>query len=157
HCPLGGSALPADDRPPATRPTRPSQGQKQPPHGGWPPPSGGWPPPRQDGRGVRRGQSPGPGGRPPSPQLQQRALGGLLFGLLSMFALFAFSDLIGQLGDLHRTELLVGFSLAVGAVSLWLGVTAVTESRRAATARPRGAASAIVLGGIGVIFSLLLL
>ena len=74
-----------------------------------------------------------------------------------MFGLFAFSDLIGQLGDLRRTELLVGFSLIVGAVSLWLGVTAVTGSRRAATARPRGAASAIVLGGIGVLFSLLLL
>jgi hypothetical protein len=74
-----------------------------------------------------------------------------------MFGLFAFSDLIGQLGDLHRTELLVGFSLVVGAVSLWLGVTALTGSRRAATARPRGAASAIVLGGIGVVFSVLLL
>jgi hypothetical protein len=93
----------------------------------------------------------------PSPQLQQRALAGLLFGLLSMFGLFAFSDLIGQLGDLRRTALLVGFSLFVGAISLWLGITAVTRSRRAATARPRGAASAIVLGSIGVLFSILLL
>jgi hypothetical protein len=74
-----------------------------------------------------------------------------------MFGLFAFSDLIGQLGDLRRTTLLVGFSLVIGAVSLWLGVTSVTSSRRAATARPRGAASAIVLGGIGVLFSVLLL
>ena len=59
------------------------------PPGGWPPPKGGWPPQRPNGRGPGAG----PGGRPPSPQLQQRALAGLLFGLLSMFGLFAFSVL----------------------------------------------------------------
>ena len=73
-----------------------------------------------------------------------------------MFGLLSVSDLIG-LGDLRRCVFLVAFSLLVGAVALWLGISAIVRSRRAAAARPRGAVSAIVLGGIGVLFSVLML
>ena len=80
----------------------------------------------------------------------------LVLGLLAMFGLFSVSDLIG-LGDLRRSILLVVFSLLVGAIARWLGVSAVVRARRAATGRPRGSVSAIILGGIGVLFSALLL
>jgi hypothetical protein len=80
----------------------------------------------------------------------------LVLGLLAMFSLFSVSDLIG-LGDLRHSIILVVFSLLVGALALWLGVSAMTRSRRAAAGRPRGAVSAIVLGGIGILFSALLL
>ncbi|MEP7024442.1 MAG: hypothetical protein ABJB47_11720 [Actinomycetota bacterium] len=82
---------------------------------------------------------------------------GLVLGLLSMFGLFSVADLIGQLGDLRRTFLLVGFSLIIGGVAVWLGSTSVARARREVTARPRGATSAMVLGGIGVLLSVLLL
>lgn len=88
--------------------------------------------------------------------MQQRALVALVLGLLGMFGLFSVSDLIG-LGDLRRSIFLVVFSLLVGAFALWLGVSAATRSRRAAAVRPRGAVSAIVLGGISILFSALLL
>jgi hypothetical protein len=80
----------------------------------------------------------------------------LLLGLLAIFGLFSISDLIG-LGDLRRSILLVVFSFLIGAVALWLGVSAVVQSRRAATGRPRGSVSAIILGSIGILFSGLLL
>jgi predicted PurR-regulated permease PerM len=80
----------------------------------------------------------------------------LVLGLLGMFSLFSVSDLIG-LGDLRRSIFLVVFSLLAGAFALWLGVSAVTRSRRASDGRPRGAVSAIVLGGISILFSALLL
>ncbi len=73
-----------------------------------------------------------------------------------MFGLLSVSDLIG-VGNIQRYVYLVGFSLFVGAVGLWLGVSAVVRSRRTATGRPRGAVSAIILGGIGLLFSSLLL
>lgn len=113
-----------------------------PPHGKPPP---GTPP---------RGQ-PQPG-RPPAPALQQRALAGLVLGLLAMFGLLSVSDLIGT-GNVQRYVYLVAFSLLVGAVALWLGASTVARSRRTGTGRPRGAVSAIILGGIGVLFSILLL
>jgi hypothetical protein len=105
-------------------------------------------------------RSPGrsrPPGTPPEPAVQQRALLGLVLGLLSMFSLFSVSDLIGQLGNLHRTLLLVAFSLVMGGAGAWLGIWANTRARRGGTARARGATSAVVLGGIGVLFSILLL
>jgi hypothetical protein len=73
-----------------------------------------------------------------------------------MFGLLSVSDLIG-LGNLRRCVLLVVLSLLAGALALWLGVSAIAASRRAAAGKPRGAVSAIVLGGIGVLFSALLL
>jgi hypothetical protein len=73
-----------------------------------------------------------------------------------MFGLLSISDLIG-LGNLRRGIFLVVFSLLVGALALWLGVSATVRSRRAAAGRPRGAVSAIILGSIGVLFSALLL
>ena len=88
--------------------------------------------------------------------MQQRALVALVLGLLGIFGLFSVSDLI-SLGDLRRSIFLVVFSLLVGAFALWLGVSATTRSRRAAGGRPRGAVSAIVLGGISILFSALLL
>jgi uncharacterized protein YacL len=95
-------------------------------------------------------------GRPPTPALQQRALAGLVLGLLSMFGLLSVSDLIDT-GNIRRYVYLVGCSLIVGAIGLWLGASAVARSRRTATGRPRGAVSAIILGAIGVLFSILLL
>jgi heme A synthase len=80
----------------------------------------------------------------------------VVLGLLSMFGLLSVSDLIG-LGNLRRSIFLVVFSLLVGALALWLGTSAVVRSRRAAAGRPRGGVSAIILGGIGVLFSALLL
>jgi hypothetical protein len=88
--------------------------------------------------------------------LQQRAIAGLVLGLLAMFGLLSVSDLIGT-GVVQRYVYLVAFSLFVGAVALWLGVSTVMRSRRTGTGRPRGAVSAIILGGIGVLFSILLL
>jgi hypothetical protein len=88
--------------------------------------------------------------------LQQRALVGLVLGLLSMFGLLGVSDLIG-IGNVQRYVYLVAFSLCVGAIALWLGASTVRRSRRTGTGRPRGAVSAIILGGIGVLFSILLL
>jgi hypothetical protein len=101
-----------------------------------------------------RGQQ--PSGRPALPALQQRAIVGLVLGLLSMFGLLRVSDLIG-VGDVQRYFYLVAFSLLVGAVAVWLGVSAVKRAQRTGTARPRGAVSAIILGAIGVLFSILLL
>ncbi len=89
--------------------------------------------------------------------MQQRALLGLVLGLVSMFSLFSVSDLVGQLGNLHRTLILVAFSLVMGAAAAWLGIWANSRARRGGTTRPRGATSAVVLGGIGVLFSILLL
>ena len=54
-----------------------------------------------------------------------------------IFGLFSVSDLIG-LGDLRRSIFLVVFSLLIGAVALWLGVSAAIRSRRTAAGRPRG-------------------
>jgi hypothetical protein len=88
--------------------------------------------------------------------LQQRAIVGLVLGLLSMFGLLGVSDLIG-VGNVQRYVYLVAFSLCVGAIALWLGISAVAASRRTGTGRHRGAVSAIILGGIGVLFSILLL
>ena len=45
----------------------------------------------------------------------------------------------------------------IGAIALWLGVSAVVRSRRRGTGRPRGSVLAIILGSIGVLFSGLLL
>ena len=73
-----------------------------------------------------------------------------------MFGLLRVSDLIG-VGDVQRYFYLVAFSLLVGAVAVWLGTTAVKRARRTGTGRPRGAVSAIILGAIGVMFSILLL
>jgi hypothetical protein len=98
-----------------------------------------------------------PPGTPPAPAVQQRALLGLVLGLVSMFSLFSVSDLVGQLGNLHRTLLLVVFSLVMGGAGAWLGIWANSRARHGGTARPRGATSAVVLGGIGVLFSILLL
>jgi hypothetical protein len=91
------------------------------------------------------------------PAVQQRALVGLVLGLVSMFSLFSVSDLIGKLGNLHRALILVGFALVTGAAGAWLGIWANSRARRGGTARPRGATAAVVLGGIGVLFSVLLL
>jgi hypothetical protein len=74
-----------------------------------------------------------------------------------MFSLFSVSDLIGQLGNLHRTLILVAFALVMGGAATWLGIWANSRARHAGTARPRGATSAVVLGGIGVLFSILVL
>ena len=79
-----------------------------------------------------------------------------MLGLLSMFGLLSVSELVG-LGNFRRGVFLIAASLAVGAVAVWLGVSVVARSRRAAAGRPRGAVSAIVIGAIGVLFSVLLL
>jgi hypothetical protein len=106
--------------------------------------------PRPPGRGR-------PQGTPAAPAVQQRALLALALGLVSMFGLFSVSDLVGQLGSLNRTLILVVFSLVTGGVGAWLGRGAKSRARNTGTARPRGATSAVVLGSIAVLFSILLL
>lgn len=156
-------ALPADKspQPPLSFPEQPA-GQGPAPSPGRPPGEplpGSQPQPPGDGRrrGQRgRPQRGAPPGRPPAPGTQQRALAALVLGLLGIFGLLSVSDLLG-LGNMRRCIFLVACSLIVGALALWLGLSALVRSRRAAAGRPRGAISAIVLGGIGILFSVLLL
>jgi hypothetical protein len=157
-------ALPADKSPPRPPLSFPEQsaGQGPPPAPGGAPgnePQHGTAPPDRAAP-KRPGGTPPNGqrqpGRPATPALQQRAIVGLVLGLLSMFGLLGVSDLIG-VGNVQRYVYLVAFSLCVGAIALWLGISAVAASRRTGTGRPRGAVSAIILGGIGVLFSILLL
>src|ERR1022692_2446639 len=150
-------ALPADKSPPPLSFPGQSAGEGPAPWAGGQLPGGqlpgSQPPEGQPPGGPRQARQPG---RPPAPGAQQRALVALVLGLLAMFGLFSVSDLIG-IGDLRRSILLVVFSLLVGAAALWLGVSGVVRSRRAATGRPRGSVSAIILGIIGILFSGLLL
>ena len=103
------------------------------------------------------GRGPQPGGMlparrqlpPPEPPVRQRALAALLLGALSLAGL-AFG-----LGNLRRGIYVTVLALLFAAAAVWLGVTASRLARRGGTARPRGAVGGVVLGGIGLAFSVL--
>ena len=59
------------------------------------------------------------------------------------------------LGNLHRGIYVAVLALLFAATAIWLGVTATRRSRRKGTARPRWAVSGVVLGGLGLAFSVL--
>jgi hypothetical protein len=83
--------------------------------------------------------------------VRQRALAALIFGAISLFALLATGT------NYHRGIYLVIFALAVGASACWLGVSAMRKAKRAGTMRPRGAIAGTVFGGLGILFSVILL
>ncbi len=86
---------------------------------------------------------------PPDPAVRQRALTALLLGALSLIGL-----MLG-LGNLHRGIYVAVLTLVFAVVAIWFGVTASRQARRSGTARPRGAAGGVVLGGLGLAFSAL--
>ncbi len=59
--------------------------------------------------------------------------------------------------NFHRGVYLVAFSLVVGIGGCWLGLTALRQARRGATARPRGAIFGMVFGVFGGLLSAVLL
>ena len=86
---------------------------------------------------------------PPDPAVRQRALAGLLLGVLSLIGL-----MLG-LGNLHRGIYVAVLTLLFAVTAIWLGVTASKKARRSGTARPRGSVGGVVLGGLGLAFSAL--
>jgi predicted PurR-regulated permease PerM len=83
--------------------------------------------------------------------VRQRALAGLILGAISLLALLATGT------NYRRGIYLVIFALVVGAAACWLGVSAMRQARRARTMRPRGAIAATIFGGLGILFSAILL
>ncbi len=81
--------------------------------------------------------------------MRQHALAALSIGALSLLGL-AFG-----LGNLHRGIYVAVLSLVFGGTAIWLGAGANRRARRGGTARPRGATSGIVVGGLGLAFSAL--
>jgi len=82
---------------------------------------------------------------PPSdPALRQRALVALALGALSLLGLAL------GLGNLHRGVYVAVLSVLFAVTAIWLGAWANRSARRDGTARPRGAVSGIVLGGLGL-------
>jgi hypothetical protein len=119
--PGAGQQPPAPDRPGWRQPL------SRPPAGGRPryaPPRSGRPRPT----------------RPPEKELRQRAIAGLVLGLLSLFALFSMGS------NLHRGIYLVGFSVLMGPAACVLGITAMRAARRAGAYRPRWSIAGVILG-----------
>ena len=81
--------------------------------------------------------------------MRQQALAALVLGALSLIGL-----MLG-LGHLHRGIYVAVLTLLFGVTAIWLGITAARKARRSGTARPRGAVSGIVLGGLGLALSAL--
>lgn len=59
------------------------------------------------------------------------------------------------LGNLRRGIYVAALALLFAVTAIWLGVTASSRARRSGTARPRGAVSGTVLGGLGLAVSML--
>jgi hypothetical protein len=59
--------------------------------------------------------------------------------------------------NLTRGVYLLGFALATGLAASWLGLSAMSRARKAATSRPRGATAGMVFGIIGSVLSLIVL
>ncbi len=106
------------------------------------PPGGRGPQPR--GLPPARPQLP-----PPDPVVRQQALAALVLGALSLIGL-----MLG-LGHLRRGIYVAVLTLLFGVIAIWLGVAVTRKARRSGTARPRGAVSGIVLGGLGLALSAL--
>src|SRR6202012_5382964 len=102
------------------------------------------------GRGPNpRGTMPARQLPPPDPAVRQRALAAFSLGLLSVLGL-----MLG-LGNLRRGIVVAVVTLVFALVAIWLGVSANRTARRTGTARPRWAASGVVLGALGLAFSAL--
>ena len=86
---------------------------------------------------------------PPEPPVRQRALTGLLLGVLSLIGLTL------GLGNLRRGIFVAILTLIFAATAIWLGVTATRRARRGGTARPRWAVGGVMLGSLGLAFSAL--
>ena len=86
---------------------------------------------------------------PPEPPVRQRALTGLLLGVLSLIGLTL------GLGNLRRGIFVAILTLIFAVAAIWLGVTATRKARRGGTARPRWAVGGVVLGSFGLAFSAL--
>jgi hypothetical protein len=86
---------------------------------------------------------------PADPALRQRALAALTMGVLSLLGLALGLD------NLRRGISVAILCLVFAVIAIWLGVAVSRSARRSGTARPRGALSGIVLGGIGLAFSVL--
>ena len=84
---------------------------------------------------------------PPDPESRQRGLAALALGGLSLIGLAL------GLGNLHRGIYVAVLTLLFALTAIWLGVAVNRRARRSGTARPRGAVSGIVLGGLGLAFS----
>ncbi|MGO8884596.1 MAG: hypothetical protein ACLQI7_12985, partial [Streptosporangiaceae bacterium] len=85
----------------------------------------------------------------PQREVQQRAIAGLIFGMLALLAL------LGVSGNVHRGIYLVAFSLVVGVAAGVLEITAMRKARRGGTRRPRGAVAGTIFGVIATALSLL--
>jgi len=81
---------------------------------------------------------------PADPVLRQHALVALALGALSLLGLAL------GLGNLHRGVYVAVLSVLFAVTAIWLGAWANRRARRSGTARPRGAVSGIVLGGLGL-------
>jgi len=98
---------------------------------------------------------PGPFGvgaqRPPAdPTLQQRAWAALMLAFISLFAMM-------MIGNVRRGVYVVAVALVIAAIALWLALSAMSRARRGGSGRPRGVVLALVLGGIGFVFSAVVL
>jgi hypothetical protein len=95
-------------------------------------------------RSTKSPPLPAPPRAEPDPLLRQRGWAALVLGLLSVVGLFF-------LGNLNRGLYVVALSLVFGVVAIWLGTTSSRRARRGGMARPRGAVSGIVFGGLGLV------
>lgn len=113
---------------------RPTDQQEQPP-----PPA-----PRGPGAPGRYGlRPPGP---PADPALQQRAWAALILAFCSLFSML-------MIGNVRRGVYVVAVALVIAVIALWLALSAMSRARRGGSGRPRGVVVATVLGGIGFVFS----
>ena len=83
---------------------------------------------------------------PAAPALQQRATAALILAALSLIAMIWGSNL-------QRTVYVVAVSLVVALVGLVLAISAMRAAKRAGTRRPRATIAAVVLSGVGTLFS----
>ncbi len=83
--------------------------------------------------------------------MQQRAIAGLVFGLLALLGLF------GVGGNLHRGIYLVIFSVVIGPAACWLCIGAMRKARKSATMRPRGAIAGTIFGSLASMLALFFL
>lgn len=89
--------------------------------------------------------------QPASPAMQQRAWAALMLALISLVGLVLLS------GNARRGIVVLSVTLVIGAVGLWLAITATSRSRREGGARPRLVVLATVLAAAGTGFSALAL
>jgi hypothetical protein len=83
---------------------------------------------------------------PADPVLTQRALAGVILGILSLVTMLL-------IGNLHRGATVAAVALAVALTGLALSISAARAAKRSGTARPRGATGGMVLSGAGLLFS----